>query len=68
MAPKQQLYLIFVRAEPMMIGVGDLKMMPPQQGARAVAVVWRDPASTKKSGESTFVPHKTRVLFYRQFE
>ena len=63
--PKQQLYLIFVRAEPMMIGVGDLRKMPPQLGARAVGLVWRDPAAT---GVNNGYPHRTRILFYRQFE
>jgi hypothetical protein len=64
-APKQQLYLIFVRAEPMMIGVGDLRKMPPQLGARAVGLVWRDPAATRLNGG---YPHRTRLLFYRQFD
>jgi len=63
--PKQQLYLIFVRAEPMMMGVGDLRKMPPQLGARAVGLVWRDPAAT---GVNNGYPHRTRLLFYRQFE
>ena len=61
-APLQQLFLIFVRAEPLMMGGSD--SMPPQLGARAVALVWRDPYGT---GDNT-KPHRTRVLFYRQFE
>ena len=63
--PKQQLYLVFVRAEPMMMGVGDLRKMPPQLGARAVGLVWRSPAPTKLDNG---YPHRTRTLFYRQFE
>ena len=63
--PKQQLYLIFVRAEPIMVGVGNLREMPPQLGARAVGLVWRDPAKTNVDNG---YPHRTRLLFYRQFE
>ena len=63
-ARKQQLFLVFVRAEPLMMGGGSLKQTPPQLGARAVALVWRDP----KKGSKSNAPHQTRVLFYRQFE
>jgi hypothetical protein len=63
-AASQQLYLIFVRAEPMMMGGGSAKGIPPQLGSRAVAVVWRDPTP---STEARF-PHRTRVLFYRHLE
>ena len=63
-APQQQLFLIFVRAEPMMMGGGAAGRTPPQLGARAVALVWRDPYGT---GEN-LKPHRTRVLFYRQFD
>ena len=63
-AAKQQLFLIFVRAEPMMMGSGAVGQIPPQLGARAVALVWRDPKKSKENG----YPHQTRVLFYRQFE
>ena len=63
-AAKQQLFLVFVRAEPMMMGSGAVGQIPPQLGARAVALVWRDPKRTRDSD----VPHRTRVLFYRQFE
>ena len=66
-APKQQLYLVFVRAEPAMMG-GDVSgQVPPQLGARAMAVVWRDPYRTKQDGD-VYRPHRTRILFYRQFE
>ena len=60
-APRQQLFLIFVRAEPLMMGGG--RSMPPQMGAKAVALVWRDPIAWEEGK-----PHRTRVLFYRQFE
>ena len=66
---RQQLFLIFVRAEPMMMGGGGLGQTPPQLGARAVALVWRDPAATKEdAGGSQPRPHRTRLLFYRQFD
>lgn len=60
----QQLFLIFVRAEPMMMGSGSPGVIPPQMGARAVALVWRDP----HKGKVPNLPHQTRVLFYRQFD
>ena len=60
---RQQLFLVFVRAEPMMMGGGANGAMPPMLGARAVALVWRDPTATKNNA-----PHKMRVLFYRQFD
>jgi len=63
-AVKQQLFLVFVRAEPMMMGSGAAGHTPPQLGGRAMALVWRDPARTKNNN----TPHKTRVLFYRQFD
>ena len=62
-ANKQQLFLIFLRAEPMMMGGGAIGQTPPQLGARAVALVWRDP-ETGEAGN----PHRMRVLFYRQFD
>ena len=68
-ANRQQLFLIFVRAEPMMMGGGALGQSPPQLGARAVALVWRDPAATRIIGSSDRpAPHRTRILFYRQFD
>ena len=90
-AAKQQLFLVFVRAEPLMMGGGVAGRTPPQLGARAMALVWRNPApgsagnvvgglaaksarfATKGSQSSASnnqdnVPHRTRVLFYRQFE
>ena len=63
-AAEQQLFLVFVRAEPLMMGGGEIGQTPPQLGARAVALVWRDP----KAPADASAPHKTRVLFYRQFE
>lgn len=67
---RQQLFLVFVRAEPVMMGGGGMGQIPPQLGARAVALVWRNPATTKNDGseleESN--PHQTRVLFYRQLD
>ena len=63
-ALRQQLYLVFVRAEPMMmIGGGLDSQMPPMLGARAVALVWRSPEPTRNNA-----PHAMRVLFYRQFD
>ncbi len=65
-AAKQQLFLVFIRAEPLMLGGGTADEMPPQLGARAVALVWRDPASSTQSENG--YPHRTRLLFYRPLE
>ncbi len=71
-AAKQQLFLIFVRAEPLMMGGGELSRIPPQLGARAVALVWRDPTNPNtEEGTVTDAkgyPHRTRVLFYKQLD
>ena len=40
----------------------------PQLGARAMAVVWRDPTESADRRGGIPAPHQTRVLFYRQFE
>ena len=65
-AAKQQLFIIFVRAEPLMLGGGTADQLPPQLGARAVAVVWRDPSTS--SGATGGYPHRTRLLFYRPLD
>lgn len=65
---RQQLFLVFVRAEPMMMGGGGLGQTPPQLGARAVALVWRDPKATKADVGGQPRPHRMRVLFYRQLD
>lgn len=62
-ANRQQLFLVFVRAEPTMMGGGAVGATPPQLGARAVALVWRDPEAATPNQ-----PHRMRILFYRQFE
>ena len=94
-AAKQQLFLVFVRAEPMMMGSGAVGQAPPQLGARAMALVWRNPGpgsvtgiaggkrawpqsmdNTRKQAMNNAAdgttdsnrPHRTRILFYRQFE
>ncbi len=72
-AARQQLFLIFVRAEPLMMGGGMMSRIPPQLGGRAVALVWRDPTATSgnvsNAGESgSGYPHRTRILFYKQLE
>ena len=67
-AVRQQLFLVFVRAEPMMMGGGARGQTPPQLGARAMALVWRDPTPTKADIGGQPRPHSTRVLFYRQFD
>ena len=82
-ANRQQLFLIFMRAESSAIG-GPGEGTPGQKGARAVALVWRNPAATTdtSTGEDgrigdenasqdsvvTRRPHQTRVLFYHQFD
>ena len=63
---KQQLFLVFVRAEPLLLGGGTADQLPPQLGARAVALVWRDPATA--SGATGGYPHRTRLLFYRPLD
>lgn len=69
-AARQQLFLIFVRAEPMMMGGEGIGQTPPQLGARAVALVWRDPNAVTSSNDEGIngYPHRTRVLFYRQLD
>lgn len=63
---KQQLFLIFIRAEPLLLGGGTADQLPPQLGARAVALVWRDPSTA--SGATGGYPHRTRLLFYRPLD
>ena len=66
---RQQLFLIFVRAEPTSMGAGIASHTPSQLGARAVALVWREPvASISSSGAGAVPAHRMRILFYHQFE
>ena len=65
---RQQLFLVFVRAEPQMMGGGSVRQTPPSLGSRAVALVWRDPAATEEDVSGQPRPHQTRILFYRQFD
>lgn len=83
---RQQLFLVFVRAEPTSVGGGGMSRASSQLGARAVALVWRDPAVPEKNAASRKArtqlnsldtvldareecpPHRTRVLFYHQFD
>lgn len=72
-AVRQQLFLVFVRAEPLMIGGGDTSKIPPQLGARAVALVWREPYESSAQGSYNGIsisgyPHRMRVLFYKELE
>jgi len=79
---RQQLFLVFIRAEPLTVGgsMGD-SLANSQLGARGVALVWRDPAPprgqvrsrpasnpTGDNAENLLQPHRTRILFYHQFE
>ncbi len=88
---RQQLFLVFIRAEPLTVGgsSGDA-ISNSQLGARGVALVWRDPVAPQRSGSSGSSsidastrnasrsqwqdylkdngPHRTRVLFYHQFD
>lgn len=84
---RQQLFLVFIRAEPLTVGgaSGDA-ISNSQLGARGVALVWRDPDPPHRTGPSQdpplrFIdrsrwqdylkengPHRTRVLFYHQFD
>ena len=85
---RQQLFLIFVRAEPSAIGGGAAgNISSAQLGGRAVALVWRDPQpiggmtgrparpngtlnpqSFRQTYKANLAPHRTRVLFYHQFD
>ena len=68
---RQQLFLIFLRAEPLSVGgVSGDAIANAQLGARGVALVWRDPAPppNKFGGGNNAPPHRTRVLFYHQFD
>ena len=71
-ANRQQLFLIFVRAEPTVMGGTCAGHTPSQLGARAVALVWREPVSSvgdeTSAGGSSTQPHRMRILFYHQFE
>ena len=83
---RQQLFLVFIRAEPLTVGgsSGDA-IANAQLGARGVALVWRDPAPPPGNGQrrnrtalssrsawreqcEQTGPHRTRVLFYHQFD
>ena len=66
---RQQLFLIFLRAEPLSVGgaSGDT-LANAQLGARGVALVWRDPLPQGKSVKGLVPPHRTRILFYHQFD
>ena len=78
-ANRQQLFLIFVRAESTALG-GNGEGTPAQQGGRAVALVWRDPEAPTgddvyeaenqdwNENDSRRHPHKMRILFYRQLD
>ena len=50
LANRQQLFLVFVRAESGALGSGGDGKVPPQQGGRAVALVWRDPTPPQYPG------------------
>ena len=82
---RQQLFLVFIRAEPMTVGgSGSSSLANTQLGARGVALVWRDPAPPKRGTRPARTalttrqawrtyyqqnaPHRTRVLFYHQFD
>ena len=87
---RQQLFLIFVRAEPTAVGGGSAgSISSAQLGGRAVALVWRDPAvptynasqranyrrDQLRNSKEDFrrmkkdcPSHRTRVLFYHQFD
>ena len=73
-ANRQQLFLVFVRAESTALGGSGEGQIPPQQGGRAVALVWRDPETPNGGNDAaqidstSYRPHRTRVLFYHQFD
>ena len=51
-----------------MLGGGTADEMPPQLGARAVALVWRDAEAPRNGATENGYPHRTRLLFYRPLE
>jgi len=63
LAPRQQLFLVLLRAEPLLMGCGTQTRIPPVLGIRAVALVWRNPYA--KADADASAPHDMRVLFYR---
>ncbi len=74
-ANQQQVFLVFFRAEPVILGGGTtstagssagVQTSPAQLGVRAVAAIWRDPRRTGITDD--FAPNPMRVLFYHQFE
>ena len=82
---RQQLFLVFIRAEALTVGgSGSHALGSSQLGARGVALVWRDPAPPKRGNRPSRneltsanawtqyhkdnAPHRTRVLFYHQFD
>ena len=77
---RQQLFLVFIRAEPLTVGgSGRAALANTQLGARGVALVWRDPEPPQYQRASRpprtgvtvgadIAPHRTRVLFYHQFD
>ena len=75
---RQQLFLVFIRAEPLSGGGGGKEALScTQLGVHGVALVWRDPKPpTNWSGnrlsssayDGDIPPHRTRVLFYHQFD
>ena len=83
---RQQLFLVFIRAEPLTVGgMGEGSLASAQLGARGVALVWRDPQPPTRGGQrpprtsltnpnafknlyDNYGPHRTRVLFYHQFD
>ncbi len=71
-ANRQQLFLVFVRAESMALGGSGGGQIPPQQGGRAVALVWRDPKAPGGGNDTGSAnsrkPHRTRLLFFHQFD
>ena len=56
----------------MALGGSGEGQIPPQQGGRAVALVWRDPETPKDSNDLNSAtdrkPHRMRVLFYHQLD
>ena len=73
-ANRQQLFLVFVRAESGALGGAGEGQTPTQLGGRAVALVWRDPnapSTDAKDDNGSYTdrrPHRMRILFFHQFD
>lgn len=70
---RQQLFLIFIRAEASSVVSDEAGEIPPQWSARGVALYWRSPHAPDVEGSDPnssmkSYPNRSRLLFYHQFD